>query len=131
MSRLLALASLLIACGGGSTPEVEHPKADVTKSLPATLEATHPKKGDPRTLHVHVYADTGVRALPHWKEELTDQLDYAGQLLSPLLGVRLTVDSIKPWEHTGNDVREALKALADVEKPDDDTVWVIGYITPS
>ncbi|HEY6036907.1 MAG TPA: hypothetical protein VIV58_21660, partial [Kofleriaceae bacterium] len=85
MSRLLAFASLLIACGGGNSPEVAHPKADVTKSLPATLEAAHPKIGDPRPLHVHVYADTGVRALPHWKEELTDQLDYAGQLLSPLL----------------------------------------------
>jgi len=130
MSRLLAVASLLIACGGGTTPEVAHPKADVTKSLPATLEAAHPKTGDPRPLHVHVYADTGVRALPHWKEELTDQLDYAGQLLTPLLGVRLTVDSIKDWEHAGTDVREALKALNEVEKPDDETVWVIGYITP-
>jgi tetratricopeptide (TPR) repeat protein len=136
MSRMLAVASSCIVyslvggCGGGGTQEVERPKVDVTKSLPATLEAAHPKKGDPRPLHVHVYADTGVRALPHWKEELTDQLDYAGQLLSPLLGVRLTVDSIKDWDHAGNDVREALKALHDVEKPDDDTVWVIGYITP-
>ena len=130
MSRLLVITSLLFACGGGNTPEVSHPKADVTKSLPATLEAAHPKIGDPRPLHVHVYADTGVRALPHWKDELTDQLDYAGQLLSPLLGVRLTVDSIKDWDHTGSDVREALKALNDVEKPADETVWVIGYITP-
>jgi hypothetical protein len=142
MSRLLAVASFWIVssvvafvgvvggCGGGSTQEVERPKPDVTKSLPATLEAQHPRRGDPRALRVHVYADTGVRALPHWKEELTDQLDYAGQLLSPLLGVRLTVDSIKDWDHAGNDVREALKALNDVEKPDDDTVWVIGYITP-
>ncbi|MEP6861286.1 MAG: hypothetical protein ABJE66_11730 [Deltaproteobacteria bacterium] len=132
MSRLLAVASFWIVfggCGGGSTQEIERPKVDVTKSLPATLEAAHPRRGDPRALHVHVYADTGVRALPHWKEELTDQLDYAGQLLSPLLGVRLTVDSIKDWNHTGNDVREALKALNEVEKPDDDTVWVIGYIT--
>ncbi|MEO6777130.1 MAG: hypothetical protein ABI467_29650 [Kofleriaceae bacterium] len=139
MSRLLSsrwfvVASLGIAhgvlggCGGGA-PELEHPKADVTASLPATLEATHPKIGDPRPLHVHVFADTGVRAQPHWKDKLTDQLDYAGQVLAPLLGVRLTVDSIKPWEHTGNDVRAALAALAEVEKPDDDTVWVIGYIT--
>ncbi|HEY6034943.1 MAG TPA: hypothetical protein VIV58_11805, partial [Kofleriaceae bacterium] len=32
--------------------------------------------------------------------------------------------------HAGTDVREALKALNEVEKPDDETVWVIGYITP-
>src|SRR4051812_45819499 len=79
MSRLLAVASFWIVsslvgvvalvggCGGGSTQEIERPKPDVTKSLPATLEAQHPRRGDPRALRVHVYADTGVRALPHWK----------------------------------------------------------------
>ena len=129
MSRLLAFASLLIACGGPQI--VEHPKADLTKSLPATLEATRPKTGDPRAVHVHVWADKGVRALPRWKEDITDQLDYAGQLLSPLLGIRLTVDSVKDWDHAGNDVHEGLKALPTAEpKLDDDTTWVIGYIAP-
>ncbi len=128
MSRLLVIASLLFGCGA---PQLaEHPKAEVTDNLPATLEATHPKTGDPRPVHVRVWADTGVRALPHWKEDLTDQLDYAGQLLSPLLGVRLTVDSIKAWDHAGSDPREGLKALEAVDKPDDDTTWIIGYITP-
>ena len=129
MSRLLAIASLLIACGG---PQIaEHPKADLTKSLPATLEATRPKTGDPRPVHVHVWADKGVRALPRWKEDITEQLDYAGQLLAPLLGIRLTVDSIKEWDHAGNDVHEGLKALPDAEpKLDDDTTWVIGFIAP-
>ncbi|HEY0253920.1 MAG TPA: hypothetical protein VGC41_20460, partial [Kofleriaceae bacterium] len=138
MSRLLATASLaLIACGS-SPAEVAAPghgsssTNSLAASLPATLEATKPKTGDPRPVHVHVYADTGTRALPHWKEELTDQLDYAGQFLTPLLGIRITVDSIKEWEHTGSDPRLALKDLPQVEpKPDDDTVWVIGYIAPS
>ncbi|MFT3692283.1 MAG: hypothetical protein QM831_04025 [Kofleriaceae bacterium] len=140
MSRLLALASLVL-CACGSTPaEIAGPagkgsgsgSGDLTKSLPATLEATHPKIGDPRPLHVKVYADKGTRALPHWKEELTDQLDYAGQFLTPLLGIRMQVDSINDWDRTGSDPRAALKELAQVEpKPNDDTVWVIGYIAPA
>ncbi len=134
MSRLLIVAlfiALLVSCGG-SQVTTEKPKADVSKSLPATLEATTPKTGDPRPLHIHVYADTGTRALPRWREEITDELDYAGQVLSPLLGVRLTIDSIKDWDHAGSDPREGTRALALLEpKLDDDTVWVLGYITPS
>ncbi|MEO8549857.1 MAG: hypothetical protein ABI678_07780 [Kofleriaceae bacterium] len=130
MSRLLAIASLLIACGGGGTTEVQHPKSDITKGLPATLEATKPKTGDPRPVHVVVYADTGVRALPHWREELTDQLDYAAQLLSPMLGVRLQVDAIRDWTHAGTDPREGLRALADAVVKGEDVTWTIGYIAP-
>ena len=133
MSRLLVLlwALSFVGCGGSQVVN-EKPKADVTKSLPATLEATRPKTGDPRPVHVHVYADTATRALPKWREEITDQLDYAGQLLAPMLGVRLTVDAIKDWDHDGSDPREGLKALAALEpKPDDDTIWVIGYIAPA
>lgn len=138
MSRLLAFASLVVVIACGSTPaEIARPDqgsggGDLTKSLPATLEATHPKIGDPRPVHVHVYADRGTRALPHWKEELTDQLDYAAQFLTPLLGIRMQVDWIKDWDRTGSDPREAYKELQQLEpKPDDDTVWVIGYIAPA
>jgi tetratricopeptide (TPR) repeat protein len=118
---------LVVACGG---PQIaEHPKVDVTKHLPATLEATQPKKGEPRSVHVRVWADTAVRALPHWKDEINEQIDYAGQLLTPLLGVRITVDKLDDWEHTGSDVREAVKALA-ARDPGTDVTWVIGYIAP-
>ena len=128
---LVALCFEAFGCGGSQVTN-EHPVADVTKNLPATLETTHPRTGDPRPLHVLVYADAGTRALPKWREEITDQLDYAGQVLSPMLGVRLTVDAIKAWEHTGSDPREGVKALAALEpQPDDETVWVIGYITPA
>lgn len=133
MSRLLAIASLLIACGGGGgggTPDVQHPKSDMTKALPATLETAKPKTGDPRPVHVVVYADTGVRALPRWREDITDQLDYAAQLLSPMLGVRLQVDAIREWTHAGNDPREGLKALADAVVKGEDVTWTIGYVAP-
>src|SRR5262245_35066848 len=122
------LVVLIAACGG---PQLaEHAKSDVTKSLPATLEASRPKEGEPRAIHLRVWADTGVRAQPHWKEDITDQIDYAGQLLAPLLGVRLTVDAIKDWDHVGSDARAALTALAQADDGKDVT-WVIGYITAS
>jgi len=114
------------ACGG---PQLsQHPKPDVTKGLPSTLEAAQPKTGEPRTVKVHVWADASVRALPRWKEELTDQLDYAGQLLTPLLGIRIEMGAIKDWDHTGSDAHAALQALAATD-PGTDVTWVIGYIT--
>ncbi len=117
MRRALLILLELAACGG---PQLAAPsKANLTKSLPATLEATHPKSGDPRPVHVRVWADTGVRALPRWKDEITDQLDYAGQLLTPMLGIRLTVDSIKDWDHAGTDPRSALAALAKTDDAKD------------
>jgi predicted Zn-dependent protease len=122
---LLPLLSILgIACGPKVTDQ--HPRADLTRQLPATLEATRPREGDPKTVKVRVWADAAVRALPRWKEELGDQLDYASQLLTPLVGMRLAVDSIKDWDRTG-DPHDALRILGETDKGDDVT-WVIGYI---
>src|SRR6185437_6001625 len=105
------------ACGGSqsSEPEPAKPadKVPVLPGLPAQLEADHPKTGDPRQVHVRVWADVGVRALPRWKDQLGDQLDYAQQLLQPMFGVKLTVDKISEWDHAGTDPHAA---LADLEK---------------
>ncbi len=97
--------------------------------LPATLETTRPKEGEPRTAKVRIYADPGVRALPHWKEDILDQLDYASQLLQPLVGVKLAVESVREWPRIG-DLHDALRELVQADKADDVT-WVIGYIAPS
>ena len=97
--------------------------------LPATLETTRPKEGEPRTAKIRIYADPGVRALPHWKEDILDQLDYASQLLQPLVGVKLAVESFKEWSRVG-DLHDALRELVQADKADDVT-WVIGYIAPS
>jgi tetratricopeptide (TPR) repeat protein len=127
---------VLAACGGSqaaapemtTTTEAVKDKSTLP-GMPATLEVDHPKTGDPRPVHVRVWADVGVRALPNWKEQLTDQLDYAGQLLQPMLGVRLTVDDIAEWDHAGTDPHAALNDLAKADSGSDAT-WVIGYITP-
>jgi tetratricopeptide (TPR) repeat protein len=125
MRRFLALA-LMSACGG---PQLVEHHTDLTKLLPATLEAVHGKEGDPRTVHVRIWADVGVRALPHWKEDITDQLDYASQLLTPLLGIKLAVDAVKDWDRTdAGGVHDALRVLSQADAGDNVT-WVIGYIT--
>jgi hypothetical protein len=131
--RWALFVAIAAACGGSqsSEPEPAKPadKVPVLPGLPAQLEADHPKTGDPRQVHVRVWADFGVRALPRWKDQLGDQLDYAQQLLQPMFGVKLTVDKISEWDHAGTDPHAA---LADLEKADagSDATWVIGYITP-
>lgn len=106
----------------------DHPAASVTKFLPATLETVRPREGEPRTAKVRIYADPGIRALPHWKEDITDQIDYANQLLQPMLGVRLVVEAVNDWARA-SDPQNALRELTEADKGEG-AVWVIGYVTP-
>lgn len=124
MSRAAVCALALVAACGG--PQLKEHVADLAKHLPATLEAERPKEGDPRSVKLRIYADAGVRALPKWREEIIDQVDYASQLLTPLTGVRLTVEKVGDWTRAG-DPHEALRQLAELDKGADAT-WVLGYI---
>lgn len=121
------LLCLTVACGG---PQIQQRNAaDLAKLGPATLEASRPKEGEPRDAKVRIWVDAGVRALPQWKEKITDQVDYAGQLLTPLLGVRFKVEAFKDWDRAGAP-SEALRSLAEADDGKE-VVWVIGYVTPS
>jgi len=124
---LLCVAFCGLACGGQQIQT--RVAADISKLGPATLEAAQPKEGEPRTAKVRVYADAGVRALPQWKEKINEQIDYASQLLTPLLGAQLKVVEVRDWDRQG-DPTDALKALADAD-PAKDVAWVIGYVTPN
>jgi tetratricopeptide (TPR) repeat protein len=129
MRRAWVLAMMATtACACGPTIVHEKPSADVTKHLPATLEATRPRSGDAKTVKVRIYVDAGARAQAKWKEEIGDQLDYASQLLVPLTGMRLTVESIKEWNRN-TDPYASLAALVELDKGTG-VHWVIGYITP-
>jgi hypothetical protein len=127
MRRAVLIAIAIAACGGTQKPE-HHEAADLTRFLPATLEADKPKQGEPRSIHVRVWADAAVRANPRWKDDLADQIDYASQLLTPLVGAKLVIDDTKAWDRDG-DPNGALKALAAADDGKDVT-WVIGYIAP-
>ena len=123
LALLLAISAGAGACGG---PQLKEHTADLAKHVPATLEAQKAREGDARTVKIRVYADPGVRALPRWKEEITDQIDYASQLLTPLIGARLQVEDIKDWSRAG-EPRDALRALTELDKGEGVT-WVIGYV---
>lgn len=126
LRSVLTIAALVCACG----PKIvnDHKIADLTKHLPATLEASRPREGDAKAIHVRVWVDAGVRAQPKWREEIIDQADYASQLLAPLLGARLSIDKISEWNRN-TEPSAALAALVEQDKGDGVT-WVIGYITP-
>ena len=121
-------AVFLVALGACAGPAVQPRTPELSKHLPATLEAQRPRGGDPRTVKVRVYADAGARAQPRWREEIADQIDYASQLLTPLLGVRIAVDAVKDWTRAG-EPQAALQALVALDRGED-VAWVIGYITP-
>src|SRR6267142_5549672 len=109
MRRAVVIGLVVAACGGKQA--APHHEADLLLFLPATLEVEKPRSGEPRPVHVRVWADATVRAAPHWKDEIADQIDYASQLLTPLVGVKLVVDDAKEWNREG-DPQAALKALA-------------------
>jgi predicted Zn-dependent protease len=127
MPRAVLLVVVLGACGGAKLQE--RAAGDMAKHLPATLEAPRPRSGEPRTVKVRVHVDAGARAQARWREEITDQLDYASQLLTPLCGVRLSIDAVKEWTRAG-EPHAALQALTALDRGED-VAWVIGYVTPA
>lgn len=121
--RCALVLAAVAACGG---PQINDHAVDLAKVTPATLEAERPREGDPHALTLRVYVDPGVKALPKWKEEIAEQVDYASQLLTPLLGVRLSIAETKDWARSG-DPGVALQQLEQLDKGDGVT-WVVGYI---
>jgi len=126
MRCVVLVVVALGACGGTSLQQ--RSAAEVSKHLPATLEAQRPREGEPRTVKVRVYVDAGARAQPRWREEIADQIDYASQLLTPLVGVRISIDAVKEWSRA-SDPHAALQALQALDRGED-VAWVLGYITP-
>ncbi|HEY5952081.1 MAG TPA: tetratricopeptide repeat protein [Kofleriaceae bacterium] len=125
--RLALLCLFVVGCGGGQIQERK--AADVSKLGPATLEATKPREGEPRDVKTRVWVDATIRATPNWKDTISDQIDYANQLLVPLLGARIKVEAFKDWDRKG-DPHGALEELAKTDAGKE-AIWVIGYVAPS
>jgi tetratricopeptide (TPR) repeat protein len=115
---------VLAACGASQAER----SAAKLKFLPSQIETTWKFQGEARNAKIRVYADAEVRALPHWKDDIGDQIDYANQMLEPLIGLRLTVDSYKDWARSGSP-EDALRELTELDKGDG-VMWVIGYVAP-
>jgi tetratricopeptide (TPR) repeat protein len=122
MRPLLVL--VLAACG----PSLAERTAAKLRFLPTQIETTWKFQGEARTAKIRVYADDTVRALPHWKEDISEQIDTANQLLQPLVGLRLTVESYKDWTRSGPP-DDALRELVAADKASG-VMWVVGYVAP-
>jgi tetratricopeptide (TPR) repeat protein len=112
----VAVAVALAACSSGY---IERQKHDLSKVAPASLEAPKAYKGDVRTAKVRVWADVDHRGqTQRWRKRITDEVDYANQLLTPMLGVRLEIVEFREWDHhePGGSLRTA---VAELEKLDD------------
>lgn len=122
------LAVLALAACGGPQLQERSSVADLSKNLPATLEVDNPREGDPRTVKVKVYVDNAIRSRPRWRDEVSDQIDYANQVLTPLAGGRLAFDKFEDWNRTG-EPHQALAQLVELA-PGADVTFVIGVIAP-
>ncbi|HTJ47133.1 MAG TPA: hypothetical protein VL463_33760 [Kofleriaceae bacterium] len=130
MRRAIVLAALCCACPGST--QAEHKGADLSKAMPAELDPGNAKhEGDVRVAKVRVLADADFRKDAKWKQQITDQIDYANQLLTPMLGVRLDITETREWDHSSPDapLREIAAAAAD-DAPGDDVAWVIVFAGP-
>lgn len=123
----VALIALLVPAASCTQQHVKNQRRRLGEELPATLEAPTKYEGTARTAKVRVWADAEYRAQNvRWKHGFGDELDYANQLLEPMLGIRLEAE-FKEWErHAPNaSLRETAAELAALD-PGDDVTWVFG-----
>src|ERR1043165_1332579 len=120
------LISPVIPIGGGkSSRDVQH--EGIEKLVPAQLTARGKWKGEIRVAKVRVWADDDYRAQNmRWQHGFDEQLDYANQVFTPMLGVRLEAE-YKNWERhaPGATLEEALEELTRFDT-DEDAVWIVG-----
>ncbi len=118
---------VLVALLGCTREHIKAQRRALGRALPATLDAGKAREGEPRTARVRVYADADYRGQHlRWRDSFNDQLDYANQVLVPMLGVRLEAEYVV-WDRRKSDatVRDTLAELAELDDGDD-VAWVIG-----
>jgi Matrixin len=120
------LISPVIPFGSGkSSKQIQHEGLD--KLFPAQLAALHKQPGAVRTAKIRVWADDEYRAQNvRWQHGFDEQLDYANQVLIPMLGVKVEPE-YRDWSHhapPGAALGDELDVLADHD-PGDDVVWVV------
>jgi hypothetical protein len=110
---------------GKSAKEAQHDMAaDLT---PPVLVADDERGGEVKVAHIRVWADDEYRAQNvHWERTFGDTLDYANEVLGPLLGMKLEAE-YHAWQHhaPGNTLSQDLDEL-EQQDPGDGVVTVIG-----
>jgi hypothetical protein len=126
--RSLFALLLLAACSYESPWTRQRKEAEALR--PAEVKATPgvPKEAL-RTFKVRAYADPDYQAqTPRWNAHIEEQLDRASAVLEAQFGVRLELESARPWPRQGSSarLREVLTQLQAFD-PGAQVDWVIGF----
>ena len=132
IALVVAVAALGAGCvspvmsiGGKSSHEAQHDS--LGKLFPAQLTALGHWTGETRVAKLRVWADDEYRAQNlRWEHGFDEQLDYANQVLIPMLGLRLEAEYM-PWRHhePSSTLSEHMDALERTD-PGDDAAFVVG-----
>jgi hypothetical protein len=107
---------------------------------PSDLEAWEPmelqlptrKEATVTTFRVRIYADGEYRlANVRWQERIPRLVNDASAQLEESFGVKLAIESIRPWKRQGakDSTVQLLHALEEADRGDD-VDWVIGFVSP-
>ncbi len=129
MHRVLALL-LLAGCAFRTPWQEQRVAADALK--PAEVSpAAHAPAGAVRVLRVRAYADADYQAqTPRWTHHIEEQLDRASAALTAQFGVRLELESARPWNRSGASARlePLVEQLFALDKGDG-VDWVAGFVS--
>jgi biopolymer transport protein ExbD len=120
------LQSPVMRFGSGKSAK-ENQRTEMRRWTPPQLVADGTWTGATTAVQVRVWADDEYRAQHlHWKDAFAAQLDYANEVLGPLLGIQLQ-PQYREWSYRaepGASLEDRLHALA-AQDPGDDVFAVI------
>ncbi|HUJ26087.1 MAG TPA: hypothetical protein VLW85_08725, partial [Myxococcales bacterium] len=125
MRRVFA-ALLVIGCSYRTPYQEQRSYADTLK--PANVRAG--PADNARVLRVRALVDGDYQSeTPRWEQHISAQVDRASDVLAAQFGVRLELESARPWSRTGPlpHLEPAVEQLAKDEKGDG-VDWVIGFV---
>jgi hypothetical protein len=105
--KCVRTAALLLLLGACRTPFSD--QRDYARTLkPAEVSGGRAQPAAPlsRALRVRVYADGDYRRqTPRWEQRIEAQFERASEVTEKQFGVRLQVESIRPWERASSAVQ--------------------------
>jgi hypothetical protein len=127
-------AAILLLAGAGCafrTPwQEQRTFADTLKPAEvAPAAAAQPRAL--RVFRVRAYADADYRAqTPRWNQHIQEQLDQASAVLEAQFGVRLELESARPWNRAGSsaNLQTAIEQLIALDKGEG-VAWVMGFVS--
>jgi tetratricopeptide (TPR) repeat protein len=125
-------AALLFLAGCGIQNPWQQQRSYAESLRPAEVA---PKSAAPpsslRLFRVRAYADDEYQAqTPRWNQHVAEQLDRASTVLETQFGVRLELESARPWKRAGSSAHLAsvVEQLIALDKGEA-VAWVIGFVS--